>query len=75
MMNRSLRSGRAMNKLTEDTVEVIDDCDILSVDLDLRGYDWEVNGNTGRTAYLDSMCVTQNVDRFADRYSEEDVAY
>lgn len=70
-----LRSGRAMNKLTEDTVEVIDDCDILSVDLDLRGYDWEVNGNTGRTAYLDSMCVTQNVDRFADRYSEEDVAY
>lgn len=70
--NVYLRSGRAMNKLDEDSIGCLDDCDILSVDLDLRPYDWEVNGDTGRTAYLESMCVTQNVDRFANRYQDED---
>lgn len=66
-----LRSGTAMNKLSEDTCECIDTCDIISVDLDIRPYDWEVNGETGRTAYLDSMCVVQNVDRFATMYEKD----
>lgn len=74
--NVYLKSGRAMNKLDEESIGCIDDCDILSVDLDVRPYDWEMNGKTGRTAYLESMCVTQNVDRFASRYQDEDdVAY
>lgn len=74
--NVYLKSGRAMNKLDEESIGCIDDCDILSVDLDIRPYDWEMNGKTGRTAYLESMCVTQNIDRFASRYQDEDdVAY
>ena len=59
-------------KLTEETAETLDHIDILNVDLDIRPYDWEVNGNTGRTAYLQSIEVTQDVDRFADRYAQEE---
>ena len=66
-----LSSGPNRTKLTEETVNVVDDIDILGVDLDIRPYDWDVNGNTGRTAYLQSMWITQKVDRFAQRYSEE----
>ena len=65
-----LRTGDRMNTLDEEAVGMLDHIDILSVDMDIRPYDWEVNGNTGRTAYLQSMCVTQNVDRFAERYEQ-----
>lgn len=68
-----LKSGRTKPvELDEDTIECLDDLDILSVDLDLRPYDWEVNGKTGRTAYLESIHVVQKVDRFAERYADED---
>ena len=67
-----LRSGKAMTTLNEDTIGCIDDVDILSVDLDIRPYDWEVSGKTGRTAYLQSICVTQKIDRFAAKYSEDE---
>lgn len=65
-----LRTGSVKNRLYEDTIGCLDDIDILSVDLDIRPYDWEVNGNTGRTAYLQAIHVTQQVDRFAERYAE-----
>ena len=67
-----LKTGTAMNKLDEESVSCLDNVDILSVDLDVRPYDWDVNGKTGRTAYLQSICVTQEIDRFAERYSEEE---
>ncbi len=60
-----LVTGITKNRLDEDSVGCLDNIDILNVDLDIRPYDWEVNGNTGRTAYLQSMQVTQEVDRFA----------
>lgn len=63
-----LKSGDNMVKLEEDTIECLDDVDIFSVDLDIRPYDWDVNGKSGRTAYLQSICVTQEVDRFASRF-------
>lgn len=69
--NVYLRTGNALNKLNEETVGMIDEIDILSVDLDIRPYDWDVNGKTGRTAYLHSMQVTQESDRFADRFRQE----
>jgi hypothetical protein len=40
--------------------------------MDVRPFDWEVNGNTGRTAYLQSIKVTQEIDRFAARFAEEE---
>lgn len=64
-----LKSGDNVNELDEDSIACLDNIDILSVDLDVRPYDWEVNGKTGRTAYLQSIHVTQRIDRFAARYS------
>ena len=63
-----LKSGSSMNRLDEESIDVLDDIDIMGVDLDIRPYDWEVNGKTGRTAYLQSIHVTQEIDRFAERY-------
>lgn len=67
-----LRSGSRNVKLNEDSIECLDNIDILSVDLDIRPYNWEVNGKTGRTAYLQAIHVTQEIDRFADRFAEEE---
>ena len=63
--NVYLKSGENLRVLTEETVGMLDDVDILSVDLDIRPYDWEVQGKTGRTAYLQTIRVTQRIDRFA----------
>ena len=61
-----LQSGNADPvKLDEESIDCLDDIDILNVNLDIRPYNWEVNGKTGRTAYLQSIFVLQDVDRFA----------
>jgi hypothetical protein len=70
--NVYLKTGTRMNRLDEESIDCLDNIDILSVDLDLRPYDWEVNGKEGRTAYLQSIHVIQECDRFADRYAEEE---
>lgn len=61
-----LKTGNRQVRLGEDAVSCLDNIDILSVDLDIRPYDWDVNGKQGRTAYLQSIRVTQRVDRFAE---------
>lgn len=71
--NAYLISGNARNKLDEDTIGCLDDVEIRGVDLDLRPYDWDVNGRAGRTAYLHSIEVTQEIDRFAARHQGPDV--
>ena len=68
-----VRSGDSVTRLSEETVDMVDEIDIASVDMDLRPYDWDVNGKTGRTAYLQSIEITQNVDRFGARYLEEGI--
>lgn len=70
--NVYLKTGTAVNKLDEESVSCLDNVDILSVDLDIRPYDWELrDGKSGRAAYLQSIHVTQRVDRFAERYNED----
>lgn len=64
-----LKSGEAVNKLKEEDVGELDKIDILSVDMDIRPYDWEVNGKSGRTAYVHSLHVEQRINRFAARYA------
>lgn len=71
-----LKTGDKVNRLNEDTVDIIDNVDIMNVNLDIRPYDWELaTGKTGRTAYLQSIEVTQNVDRFAAQYAEEEFPF
>lgn len=70
--NVYLVTGKRMNKLDEESVSCLDDVDIQSVDMDLRPYDWEVNGRSGRSAYLQSIKVTQRIDRFAAENEESE---
>lgn len=67
-----LQSGNNRVKLTEDTISMLDEIDIESVDLDIRPYDDEINGKPFRAAYLQSMCVTQNIDRFTAKFASEE---
>lgn len=63
--NVYLKTGNVQNKLDEESVGLLDNIDIIGVDLDIRPFDWDVNGKMGRTAYLQSIRVIQDVDRFA----------
>lgn len=67
-----LKTGDRVNRLDEESIAMLDDIDILSVNMDIRPYNWDVNGKTGRTAYLQSIEVIQEIDRFAARYAEEE---
>mgnify|MGYP006397188767 FL=1 len=71
--NVYLVTGNRRNELDEESIGCLDNIEIESVDMDIRPYDWEVNGRTGRTAYLQSMEVVQRIDRFAARYSGNDI--
>ena len=70
--NVYLQTGRVKNRLDEESISCLDRIDIVGVDLDVRPYDWEVNGKQGRTAYLQSMHVMQEIDRFAERFAGEE---
>lgn len=63
--NVYLKTGNVQNRLDEESVGLLDNIDIIGVDLDVRPFDWDVNGKQGRTAYLQSIRVVQDVDRFA----------
>lgn len=70
-----LITGNSRNKLDDESVGILDNVDIESVDLDIRPYDWDINGKTGRSAYLQSMQVVQKVDRFADRWADSEAPF
>ena len=75
--NVYLQTGNRMNRLDEDSIACLDQIDIVSVDLDVRPFDWVLYEGTkdekrGRSAYLQSIKVVQDVDRFASRFAEEE---
>ena len=67
-----LQSGRNTRKLSEDTISILDRVDIIGVDLDIRPYHYDVSGKTGITAYLQSIKVIQDIDRFAAEMEMEE---
>ena len=67
-----LITGRRQNRLDEDSICVLDGIDIINVDLDLSPYNWNKGGRSGRSAYLSKIYVTQEEDRFASRYAEDE---
>ena len=67
-----LQSGENRIRLDEESISMLDEIDIINVDLDIRPYDDIINSKPFRAAYLQSMCVTQDIDRFAARFAAED---
>lgn len=70
-----VKSGNSVQRLNEDTIGMLDEIDIQSVGMDLRAYDWEVNGKTGRSAYLQAINVIQNIDRFGAQYQAQELPF
>jgi hypothetical protein len=55
--------------LDEDTAEMLDYAEYDNVDVALNPYDWEVNGNRGRKAYLRSIWMTIHEDELDLKYA------
>lgn len=51
--------------LNEETVGLLDTTDIERADLEIRPYNWEVNGRTGTKAYVKELVVTAKPPRRA----------
>ena len=61
-------------KLTEETIGLLDDADIETVDLRIRPYNWTLqDGRTGVKAYVKDMYVVIQEDPFAYKYADSDV--
>lgn len=67
-----LVTGGKRRRITEKTVHMLDRITIANIDLDLTASDKIVNGKSYRTAYLRAMEITQSVNRFEERYTDEE---
>ncbi len=67
-------TSRGRTNLGEREVEMLDWADILTCDLIVRPYHWEVNGKSGIKAYLQSLFATIEEDELELKYADVDDA-
>lgn len=66
-----LIAGRARRMLNEDTIGELDYADVSRVDLTIKPSRWtQANGDSGVTAYLNSLYATLVEDPLAEKYAE-----
>lgn len=63
-------TSRGRTHLDEDSVETLDHVDIRQADVTIRPYDWQVNGNTGRKAYLQALYIVVEEDPLSLKYGD-----
>lgn len=68
---KMIMSGKAIN-ITEENAALLDGADIDFVDLVVRPYNWEVNGNEGVSAYCRELYVNCVTSRLYDKYKDLD---
>ena len=64
-----MHTGNNVIELNEQTVGQLDQADILSCDMLISPYHYERNGNSGLSAYLDTLHVVIKEDPFAHKYA------
>jgi len=65
-----LISSKGRTQLGEDMISLLDNAELAVVDMIIRPFDWDVNGNQGRTAYLHSIYATLAEDELSLKYAE-----
>lgn len=66
-------TSRGRTNLSETEVEILDWADIINVDLIVRPYEWNMGGNGGLKAYVQSMYVTIREDELERKYADLDM--
>ena len=61
-------SNENVTMVGQDEVEMLDWAEMENVDLVVRPYEWEVNGNSGIKAYLKAGYFTIVTNAFDDKY-------
>lgn len=61
-------AGKTKTLLNEETVAMLDRDDIVSADLVISPYRWEIGTNSGIKGYLKAAYVTVEEDEFAAKY-------
>lgn len=56
--------------VTEEMVNTLDYIDVVKVDVIVRAYDWEVRGEHGTSAYLQTMFLIFEEDELQLKYAE-----
>lgn len=56
--------------MSEEDIKMLDWAELENVDLIIRPYSWDVNGNKGVKAYLKSMYVKVAEDAFSEKYAD-----
>ncbi|QBZ73607.1 hypothetical protein SEA_ROSAASANTEWAA_43 [Streptomyces phage RosaAsantewaa] len=64
------KSKKRRTMLDEETAELLDYAELELVDVIIRPYDWEVNGNTGRKAYVKTLYATIREDELDLKYAD-----
>ena len=65
-----LISGRTKSVLDESSIGELDYADIVSADLVISPYHWEMGNKTGVKGYLRTAYITVQLDAFAQKYSD-----
>lgn len=62
-------NSRGKHQLSEDMIDILDWADIEYSDIIISPYDWNVNGKTGRTAYLQTIFCFLREDELEQKYA------